>query len=58
MTTNQELRGAANVCRLAAQLLRHELTAELVAAFEKKGLFAQLAVQGYTFERDRLGGAG
>jgi TorA maturation chaperone TorD len=57
MTANQELQGVANVCRLSAQLLRHELTAELAAGFEQKGLFAQLAEQGYAFERARLGEA-
>jgi len=54
MTGEQELQGLANGYRLAAQLLRHELTEELVAALLERGVLQELEESGYQLDSGRL----
>ena len=49
-----EIQGTANVCRLAAQLFRQELTAELVAALDARGALQLLSDKGYDLDTAKL----
>jgi TorA maturation chaperone TorD len=50
----QELQGAANLCRLGAQLFRHELSETLAAGLHESGVFQRLEASGYAFDSERL----
>ena len=54
MSILAELQGTANVCRLAAQLFRRELTAEQAAALDARGALQLLSDNGYDLDRDKL----